>query len=166
MVRFDGLFRDADWTGVTSCMWNPEVGWTDAANALRSVIQAAIDLGVNYVSGSIQKITFAPDGSATGLALTEGRTLTGRKTILCTGAYTAELIADSAPEREELQVKGRMVAAGAIMCAFKVPQDELPKFNSAPIIISPMGDYPSKWAKPMVKKFLNIITEVNWSLFK
>ncbi|KUJ13036.1 sarcosine oxidase [Mollisia scopiformis] len=146
--RFDGVLRDADWTGVTSCTWNPEAGWGDAANALKSVIQAAIDLGVNYVAGSIGTITFAPDGSATGLALDEGRILTGSKTILCTGAYTAELIADSAPERDEIQVKGRMVAAAAIMCAFKVPQEELSKFASAPIVISPMGDYPSESIPP------------------
>ncbi|KFY16396.1 hypothetical protein V492_01381 [Pseudogymnoascus sp. VKM F-4246] len=142
--RFNGVFRDADWTGVTICTWNPEAGWGDAANALKSVIQASIDLGVNYVSGSIEKITFAADGSATGLALAGGKILTGSKTILCTGAYTAELIADSAPEREEIQVNGRMVAAAAIMCAFKTPQDEMPKFEVAPIIISPLGNYPSE----------------------
>lgn len=142
--RFDGVLRDADWTGVTSCTWNPQAGWGDAANALKGVIQAAIDLGVHYVAGSIEKITFAPDGSATGLALAEGKSLTANKTILCTGAYTAELIADSAPERKEIQVNGRLVAAAAIMCAFNVPKDELAKFASAPIVISPMGNYPSK----------------------
>ncbi|KFY34676.1 hypothetical protein V494_06557 [Pseudogymnoascus sp. VKM F-4513 (FW-928)] len=142
--RFNGVFRDADWTGVTTCTWNPEAGWGDAANALKSVIQASIDLGVNYVSGSIEKIIFAADGSATGLALADGKILEGSKTILCTGAYTAELIADSAPKRGELQVNGRMVAAAAIMCAFKTPQDEMPKFAAAPIIISPLGNYPSE----------------------
>jgi sarcosine oxidase/L-pipecolate oxidase len=144
--RFDGVLRDADWTGVTSCTWNPQAGWGDAANALKSVIQAAIDLGVNYVSGSIEKITFAADGSATGLALSGSRILAASKTILCTGAYTAELVADSAPEREEIQVNGRLVAAAAIMCAFKIPKEELPKFASAPIVISPMGNYPSKYS--------------------
>jgi sarcosine oxidase/L-pipecolate oxidase len=171
--RFNGVLRDADWTGVTSCTWNPQAGWGDAANALKSVIQAAIDLGVNYVAGSIEKITFAADGSATGLALAEGKILAGSKTILCTGAYTAELIADSAPEREEIQVKGRLVAAAAIMCAFKIPQDELHKFAAAPIIISPMGNYPSKWnpnilsssynTSPITKKSLRFIAEVHWS---
>ena len=114
------MLRDADWTGVTSCTWNAQAGWGDVANALNSVIQAAIDLGVNYVAGSIETITFAADGSATGLALAEGKILAGSKAILCTGAYTAELIADGAPEREEIQVKGRLVAAAAIMCVFKI----------------------------------------------
>ncbi len=167
MTRFDGVLRGADWTGVTSCTWNPEAGWGDAANALKSVIQAAVDLGVNYIADSVEKITFAPDGSATGLALAKGKTLTASKTILCTGAYTAELIANSAPTREEIQVKGRLVAAAAIMCAFKVPHDELPKFRSAPIVISPMGNYPSKYflsssciVRP-VARTLNYLTEIH-----
>ncbi|KAL3418709.1 FAD dependent oxidoreductase [Phlyctema vagabunda] len=147
-ARFNGLLRDADWTGVTSCTWNPQAGWGDAANALKTVIQAAIELGVTYVAGSIEKITFAADGSATGLVLAEGELLEGSKTILCTGTYTAKLIADSAPEKGEIQVKGRLVAAAAIMCAFKIPQDELPKFAAAPIIISPMGNYPSESISP------------------
>lgn len=37
-ARFDGLFREGDWEGVTKCTWNPLAGWGDAANALQTVI--------------------------------------------------------------------------------------------------------------------------------
>jgi sarcosine oxidase / L-pipecolate oxidase len=48
---FDGIYQDAPWDklGVTSCTWNPTTGWGEAENVLRSVIQAAVNLGVNYV---------------------------------------------------------------------------------------------------------------------
>jgi sarcosine oxidase / L-pipecolate oxidase len=42
--RFGDIFRDAEWPKVESCIWNPSAGWGEAENALRSVIQAAVDL--------------------------------------------------------------------------------------------------------------------------
>lgn len=106
------------------------------------MIQAAVDLGVNYVEATVSKISFDASGTILGVETTAGNVFTLEHTVLCTGARTAELIADSAPEKAELQVNGRMTAAAAIMCAFRVPEDQLHKFKNAPIIFSPMGSTP------------------------
>jgi sarcosine oxidase/L-pipecolate oxidase len=137
--QFDGVFREGDWTGVTSCTWNPEAGWADAEEALRSIIQKAIDIGVSYQTQSVSKVMFGDDGNCTGIQTMSGEQIIADKVILCTGANTAELLAESAPDRAELQVGDRMVAAAAVMCLFRVPEAEMEKFASAPVIVNPMG---------------------------
>lgn len=144
--RFGGIFGETELSEVTSCTWNPQSGWADAENALRSVIQAAVDLGVRYITSTVRKVLFNHDGSCIGIETSDGGYLYAGKTILCTGAYTAELLANSAPDKPDFQVGGRMTAAAAIMCTFKVPEDQMSKFDSAPIIIKPMGSYPGNSA--------------------
>lgn len=142
--EFDGILADADMRKVETCIWNAESGWGDAENALRSVIQAAVDLGVEYVPATVSRLSFDEAGGCTGAVTAEGSHLKADKVVLCTGATTAKLLADSAPDRPELQVKGRMVAAAAVMCAYRVPQDQLSKFKSAPIAIKALGGLPGK----------------------
>ncbi|PMD59865.1 uncharacterized protein K444DRAFT_663477 [Hyaloscypha bicolor E] len=120
----------------------------EAENVLRSVIQAAVNLGVNYVEATVAKIAFDASGTCLGVETTAGDIFTSKHTVLCAGARTAELIAESAPENTELQVNGRMTAAAAIMCAFRVPENKLHKFKNAPIIVSPMGSTPGESIPP------------------
>ena len=63
--------------------------------------------------------------------------------VLCTGAYTAELLANSAPHRPELQVGGRLVAAGAAMCLFRPAADDLVGFDDVPVFVNPMSQVES-----------------------
>lgn len=51
-------FKHANWTGVTETYYNPNSGWGDGAGALRSVIQAAIDCGVEYKVAPISRLSF------------------------------------------------------------------------------------------------------------
>ena len=144
-ARFGGIFRDADWKEVQKCTWNPQAGWGEAEKALRSVIQAAVDLGVKYVTATVSKISFDTSGACLGAQTTDGQVLMADHTVLCTGAHTAQLIADSAPDRPELQVSGRLVAAAAVMGAFRVPENQMNKFQDAPILVNFMGDYPGSF---------------------
>ena len=144
-ARFGGIFRDADWKEVQECTWNPRAGWGEAQNALRSVTQAAVDLGVQYVTATVSKISFDASGAYLGAQTTDGQVLAAEHTVLCTGAHTAQLIADSAPDRPELQVSGRLVAAAAAMGAFRVPENQVNKFQDAPILVNFLGDYPGSF---------------------
>ena len=123
---------------MTSCTWNPEAGWADAEEALRSVIQKAIDVGVNYQAQSISRVLFGHDSRCIGVQTNGGNQILGDKIVLCTGAYTAELLAESAPERAEIHVGNGMVAAAAAMCTFRVPEHEMGKFASAPAFANPL----------------------------
>jgi sarcosine oxidase/L-pipecolate oxidase len=142
--RFCGIFRDADWKGVSKCTWSPQAGWADAEHALQSVIQAAVDLGVKYVTATISTVSFDKHGDCLGVQANTGERFVADHTLLCTGAYTAQLLADSAPQRKEIQVDGRMVAAAACMGIFKVPKDQMLKFDDAPVIVFPESAYPGK----------------------
>jgi sarcosine oxidase/L-pipecolate oxidase len=102
---FDGIYRDAPWDklGVMSRSWNPTAGWGEAEKALRSVIQGAVNLGVNYVEATVAKIAFDASGTCLGVETTAGDIFTSKHAVLCTRARTAELIAESAPEKPDFK---------------------------------------------------------------
>lgn len=127
------VFGKANWTDVKENFWNPRSGWGEADNAVRAVTQKAIDAGVEYVEASVSTILFDDAGGCRGVRTKEGQELVAENTLLCTGAYTARLIADSAPTRKELQVDGRMVAAAATSCIVKCDPQCLYLYQHAPV---------------------------------
>lgn len=84
------------------------------------------------------------------------------RVILCTGAHTAWLLAESAPDRPEVQVGDRMVAAAAVMCVHQLPGDQNSKFSSAPVIIQAVGDYPGKFLKKLFARGARMLTCVQY----
>lgn len=131
--RFEGFFKDANWTDNTESFWNPRSGWAEAAPALRKVIETAIAEGVAYVVATVAMLCLKPNGSCTGLGTDDGRLFAADKTVLCTGAFTAKLLADSAPHNKEFQVNGRMVAAGAVSCTVKLTPKQQERFKDLPV---------------------------------
>jgi hypothetical protein len=51
-------------------------GWGEAKNASRSVIQAAVDLGVNSVESIVSKVSFDQNGTCLGVETADGNALT------------------------------------------------------------------------------------------
>ncbi|KAK4032194.1 putative sarcosine oxidase protein [Parachaetomium inaequale] len=116
--------------------YNPHSGWGEAEEAMASVFQAALDAGVTFTEATARKLLPAPDGSCQGVTVQkdgELQDLVADLTVVCTGAYTAKLQADTAPERDELQVAGRMVAAAAVQCTATYPPDQEEKLLQAPV---------------------------------
>jgi sarcosine oxidase/L-pipecolate oxidase len=135
--RFPEL-QGANWTGVERVYYNPRAGWGEAQHALRDVIQSAVDCGVVFHEALVDKILLDQDGRCAGVSLSTAEDLLADHVILCTGARTAKLLADSFPERIELQAQGRLVAAGAVCCTVKVPEDQRINFQSAPVMANVM----------------------------
>ncbi|TIC99292.1 L-pipecolate oxidase [Colletotrichum higginsianum] len=109
--QYGGIFADADFTGVKEVFVNKNSGWGEAKEALQRTIEEAVKLGVKYVEAEIAKLEFDGGGAATGVQTVEGESIKAAHVILSTGAYTAKLLADSAPERTELHAGDRFVAA-------------------------------------------------------
>ncbi|KAK1961149.1 FAD dependent oxidoreductase [Colletotrichum sublineola] len=110
--EYAGIFADADFTGVDEVFVNRNSGWGEAKEALQRTIEEAVRLGVRYVETEVARIEFDAAGAATGVQTTDGGTsIEAAHVILSTGAYTAKLLADSAPERAELHAGDRFVAA-------------------------------------------------------
>jgi len=142
--RYDGLFADADYDRVKDIFINPLSGWAEATPAVRNVIDAAIKNGVKYVEGDVDTLVFGSSGNCTGVKLkggdSEGPTLSGNKVILSTGAGTARLLADSAPDRKNLQVEDRITAAAVVTGFVQLTDEQMRRFKDAPIFIHAAGD--------------------------
>lgn len=93
--------------------------------ALTKVTEAVVQGGVEYHAADIKKLLFDESGACTGAESVDGRTWTADHVILCTGAATARLIADSAPWRKDIQVGDRMVAAAVVTGLAKLSQSLL-----------------------------------------
>ncbi|KAI1374400.1 sarcosine oxidase [Hypoxylon crocopeplum] len=140
--RFEG--------GADLCILSPQAGWAEAAGALRAVVQAAVDKGVRYEVGTAVKLNLDGEGACTGVFMADGRSFEAQHVVLCSGAYTPWLLAESAPEKPDLHAGDRMQAAAVLMCLFKVPQGEsgMDKFKGAPVMVHPYGDFPAECIPP------------------
>ncbi|KAM5485554.1 hypothetical protein McanMca71_006280 [Microsporum canis] len=161
--RFGGIFRDACWDGVETCLFNAEAGWGDAESALQNVIKSAVLLGVTYVPLAVERLLFDETGGCIGARTVTDLDLHAQHVILCTGASTASLLANSAPDRSNLQIGDRIVAAAAIMGAYRVPTDQMRKFESAPIVVNPVGDTPGESIPPSSAGLLKCTHELSFT---
>ncbi|KAH6894287.1 FAD dependent oxidoreductase [Thelonectria olida] len=132
--RWNGAFATADFTGVEQILFNPSVGFAEADKALGAVVQAAVDLGVNYVVGELKQLEMAEDGGCSGVLLTDGRTLRADKILLATGARTSAILASSAPERKDLDAGDRLLATGAVSFYAKLTGAQHEKFATIPVL--------------------------------
>ncbi|TDZ29850.1 L-pipecolate oxidase [Colletotrichum spinosum] len=121
--EYGGIFEHGDYTGVREVFINKNSGWAEAKEALRATIEEAVRLGVEYVQAEVERLEFDAGGATTGVVTREGEVLKADKVVLSTGAYTATLLADSAPERTELHAGERFVAA-AVTEGFAPVADE------------------------------------------
>jgi sarcosine oxidase/L-pipecolate oxidase len=130
------IFQDANWTDTEYNYYNPHSGWGEAEEAMHSTFEAALAAGVVFVEATVQKLHLGADRSCLGVTvLKDGKMvqILGDRTVVCTGAYTEKLLADTAPEWKELQVDGRMVAAAAVQCQASYPPDQEEKLQQAPV---------------------------------
>lgn len=54
-----------------------------------------------------------------------------RNRLLCVGAHTAKMLADTKPKWDEAQVNGCMIAAAAVQCAVSYPPEEEANLSGA-----------------------------------
>ena len=140
--RFDGIYSGTNFDGVEEWFYNPMGGWADTAGALNRVLELAVQVGVQYISDAVKALLFDSTGKCTGVRSDEGRVHEADSVVLCTGAYTAKLLADSAPTWKNLQVGSRMVTAAACMCLFTISNEDREKFKDCPLICHDKGAFP------------------------
>lgn len=127
--RYRGLFADADYSNVSEVLINRSSGWAEARNCLKDVVQAAVDAGVVYHSATVASLEFDESKACIGVKTKTGNVLTADKTVLCTGAGTARLLADSAPDWNDLQVENRMIAAAICTGLIKLGEQDASDFR-------------------------------------
>lgn len=111
---YDGLYEDADYTGVKEVLVNRTSGWAEAKEALQNTIKAAVDLGVKYVTAQVTAVKFEDIHGrrrCCGIKTANGETFTAERVVLCTGVFTPKLLVDSDPRWEDLHAGKRIIAA-------------------------------------------------------
>ena len=136
---YDGLFADADYEDVEEIYYNPLVGWAEAGPALERTIEIAVQNGVEYVADSVSSLKFDENGSCIGVELQHGLSIQATKILLCTGAGTAQLLAESAPHWPELQVRHRMNATGLCCAKTQLSPEQQIKYRNAPVFVHGVG---------------------------
>ena len=132
---YENIFEDADYTGVSQVLINNSSGWAEAKKALKHVIEAAVDAGVKYSVADVSHLVFNHEGACTGIQSATGEIFSSTKIILCTGAGTAKLIADSAPNRADIQVGDRLVAAAICTALVELDPKAAQEFRRAPVCV-------------------------------
>ncbi|KAK3988903.1 FAD dependent oxidoreductase [Cladorrhinum sp. PSN332] len=110
---YGGVFERGDYTGVEGVLVNTNSGYAEAKEVLEETIKEAVRLGVEYLTGEVALLEFEGGErlKCTGVRLAnDGEVIKGDKVVLCTGAYTARLLMDSAPVRPEVHAGERILA--------------------------------------------------------
>lgn len=132
--RWNGSFATANFDGLEKILFNPSVGFAEADKALGAIVQEAVDQGVEYVLGVMTKLNIDANGNCTGVTLQSGEVLQADKVLLATGARTAALLAQSAPENHQLHAGDRLLATGAVSFYAKVQGAQKEKLSPIPVL--------------------------------
>ncbi len=138
--RYQGLFGETEFRGVGDIFLNRSSGWAEGKAAMNAVIDRAVRAGVRNVALDIASLIFDESGVCAGVQAKNGEMLRADRIVLCTGAYTAKLIADSAPDRKDIQVGHRLTAAAVTEGLFKLDPARVEKFKNGPVFVHNVGD--------------------------
>lgn len=140
------VLKDSNWDNVEMCIWNADAGWAAAAEALKSINNAAYEKGVEYIEATVTRLLVGDDDVCHGVrVLGKGETyeIIADIVILCAGANTPKLLAESAPDRKDIQVGERLQAVGVPMGIFMLACDSTVNFKDAPVVVKSVGGTPS-----------------------
>lgn len=137
-ARFAGIFSDMNLRPDDKLLFDGLAGIAEAEKALGATIKASVELGVEYIADPVSKLVMS-DGMCSGVQTRGGKTITAAKVLLCTGANTARLIADSAPDRPEMQVGARITARAVCTAAVELDSGGVTKFGKVPAVVHHSG---------------------------
>ena len=150
---FKSLFKDAKWDDVKEVFWNPRSGWAAASAALARGIETAVADGVSYEVADVAKLLINPGGSCYGVQTKSGQELKADRVLLCTGAHTAKILADSAPHNKDFQSGNRIVAAAVVTADVQLTPEQVEKFQHVPVFVSGMSHTLGKELQPYLMMY-------------
>ncbi|KAI9838768.1 MAG: hypothetical protein M1837_002334 [Sclerophora amabilis] len=162
-----GVFRNSDFSKITSAYYNPEAGWADAADAVQRMMSDAVRRGVRYEVGDVVEILLAEgDDRSTvrGVRCRDGREFTADKVLLATGAWTSKLMAgieDRLNLEEKDSIEEQATAAGVCVAHFVLNDVELERVKDMPVVIHGQNGDIQPPTKDRIFKFTNSATFTN-----
>ena len=121
----------------SSASWNPEAGWCEASPATASLMRAAQDVGVNYVTGDVADIFF-DDRGIKGVRTSSGEEYSADKIVLATGAWTSAFMSPLEAELgipDERCVERQVQAAGVAVAHYKMSGAEMEELSEMPVVV-------------------------------
>lgn len=140
--QFGGIFQYTDFSDFDEAYWNPEAAWCDAGMATGELMQAAVDQGVKYICGDVERLILDDEKGISAVKLKDGTTLTADKIVLATGAWTSSLLTGTedqlnipVAQRVEAQVKAACVS----VVHYPMHFTELEMLKEMPVVV--FGDH-------------------------
>ncbi|EGE86421.2 sarcosine oxidase [Blastomyces dermatitidis ER-3] len=160
------VLKDANWDDhVEMCTWNKDAGWADGGAVLKAVCEAACERGAKYRVATVEKLLKNDDDVCYGARILENgktHTIIADNIVLCTGAYTSKLLAESFPDRE-VQPGKRLKAAGVSMAYYNLDPDAIVDFEKAPVVVKSVGKTPSEFIPPRDDGLFKIVAEQSYT---
>ena len=161
--KWGGVLSGIDTTEYDKAYTNSSAGWADASSAVAAMMHQAITAGVKHEVGEVSELV--SDGEKlTAVRTIDGRTFTGKKIVLATGAWTPYLMASLEQQMNiaaEDSIQKQIKAAGVCVAAFKVSEDEVNHYSQMPVLIyGAKGEAMPPNAERLVK-FTNANTFLN-----
>ncbi|OAP56782.1 hypothetical protein AYL99_08894 [Fonsecaea erecta] len=135
--NWGGVLSGIDTTGYSKAYTNSSAGWADASSAVAAMMNEAVKVGVKHEVGEVHELLSDGD-KLTGVRTADGRTFTGDKIVLATGAWTPWLMAPLEKKMaipQENSVQRQIQAAGVCVAAFKVSEEEARRYSQMPVLI-------------------------------
>lgn len=132
---YNGIFDNADYTGVKEVLINRASGWAAAGDALRAVTKKCLELGVKYVTAEVATLEFDGRNSCTGVKTKSGEILSATHVIVAAGAFTPTLLEWSAATSGNtgLRAGERILAAGIATGMAQLDDKLYKKFKDMPV---------------------------------
>ena len=138
--RYPSVFQGMAFNGLKKAYVNPTSGWADATPALAKILEICEEYGVEKVQATAKRILFDPAGHCAGILTEDGQIFTATHYILATGAHTPELLANSAPDRQDFRVENRLMASGCVEAVVKLDPAQRKQLANLPITVHDIGE--------------------------
>lgn len=133
-----GLLRGTDCRAFGSYYFNPDVAWVDAGKAVEVMAAEAVKMGVRYEVGEVRRILLGKGNGVKGVETQDGRVYTAGKVLLCTGAWTSQVMSSLEDELnlpDEQRIESQITAAGVVVAHFQLSPDEKAIYDQLPIFV-------------------------------
>ncbi|KKZ60488.1 hypothetical protein EMCG_04852 [[Emmonsia] crescens] len=132
------------------CTWKARAGWVDAAAVLRSVNKAACKEGVEYIVATVERLLISDDDVCYGVLVSEkgGRAYETIAKKSSMGADIPRLLAESAPDQDDIKPRVRLQAVGVPMSIYVLHSSATVDFRDASIVVKLAGEAPNEAIPP------------------
>ncbi|KAJ5123106.1 hypothetical protein N7448_009203 [Penicillium atrosanguineum] len=135
--KWGGVLEDAVLSPFEAFYLNPLAGWADAGRALTIMANEIIRMGVRYQVDDATRLLLG-EGGIKGVQTKSGDLYSADKVLLCTGAWTSQLMSSveielKMPETD--RVESQATAAGVCVAHFQLSDAERKLYDQLPVYV-------------------------------